>query len=30
MEDIKYEIIKDIGIVSISAKGWQKGINIIS
>ncbi|MEA4826778.1 MAG: PC4/YdbC family ssDNA-binding protein [Clostridium sp.] len=30
MAEIKYEIKKTIGIVSESAKGWSKELNIIS
>lgn len=30
MSDIKYEIIKTIGILSESAKGWTKELNLIS
>ncbi len=30
MADIKYEIIKNIGILSESSKGWKKEINLIS
>ncbi|MBQ7265209.1 MAG: YdbC family protein [Firmicutes bacterium] len=28
--DIKYEIIKEIGVISESAKGWKKEINLVS
>lgn len=28
--DIKYEIIKEIGVLSENAKGWRKEINLIS
>jgi hypothetical protein len=30
MAEIKYEIIKTIGILSSSAKGWTKELNLIS
>lgn len=30
MADIKYEIVKEIGILSENAKGWKKEINLIS
>jgi hypothetical protein len=30
MSEIKYEIIKKIGILSGSASGWQKELNLIS
>ncbi len=30
MPDIKYEIIKRIGILSTSASGWEKQLNLIS
>lgn len=30
MAEIKYEIIKTIGILSESEKGWKKEINLIS
>lgn len=30
MVDIKFEIIEKIGILSESAKGWKKEINLIS
>jgi Uncharacterized protein conserved in bacteria len=30
MADIKYEIIKEIGILSENAKGWRKELNLIS
>jgi len=30
MADIKYEIKKHIGVLSESAKGWKKEINLIS
>jgi len=30
MAEIKYEIIKTIGILSTSAKGWTKELNLIS
>jgi hypothetical protein len=30
MAEIKYEIIKIIGIISTSAKGWTKELNLIS
>lgn len=30
MADIKYEIIKEIGVLSENSKGWRKEINLIS
>lgn len=30
MTDIKYEIIKQIGVLSKSASGWAKELNLIS
>lgn len=30
MADIKYEIEKELGVVSESAKGWTKELNLIS
>lgn len=30
MSDIKYEIIKKIGVLSTSASGWAKELNLIS
>ena len=30
MPDIKYEITKHIGVLSESAKGWTKELNLIS
>jgi len=30
MADIKYEIIEEIGILSESAKGWKKELNLVS
>ena len=30
MAEIKYEIIKAIGVLSTSAKGWTKELNLIS
>jgi hypothetical protein len=30
MADIKFEIIKTIGVLSESAKGWKKELNLIS
>lgn len=30
MADIKYEIEKEVGVVSESAKGWTKELNIVS
>ncbi len=30
MSDIKYEIIKKIGVLSKSASGWSKQLNLIS
>lgn len=28
--DIKFEIIEEIGVLSVNAKGWKKEINVIS
>ena len=30
MADIKFEIIKKIGVLSKTSKGWAKGLNLIS
>lgn len=30
MSDIQYEIIKSIGVVSTSASGWSKELNLVS
>ena len=30
MADIKYEIVKHIGVLSENAKGWKKELNLIS
>ncbi len=30
MADIKYEIVKKIGVLSTSEKGWTKELNLIS
>jgi hypothetical protein len=30
MADIKYEIIKKIGVLSTSSKGWMKELNLIA
>ena len=30
MADIKYEIVKELGVISESAKGWTKELNLIS
>ena len=30
MSEIKYEIVKKIGVLSASASGWQKELNLIS
>lgn len=30
MADIKYNIIKEIGVLSENSKGWRKEINLIS
>ena len=30
MADFKYEIIKKIGVISTSAKGWEKQLNLVS
>lgn len=30
MSEIKYEIVKKIGVLSISASGWAKEVNLIS
>lgn len=29
MADIKYEIVKELGVLSESAKGWTKELNLI-
>lgn len=30
MADIKYDILKEFGVLSKSAKGWKKELNLIS
>ena len=30
MSDIKYEIVKKIGVLSKSASGWEKQLNLVS
>lgn len=30
MADFKYEIIKELGVLSENAKGWRKELNLIS
>ena len=30
MADIKFEIVKEIGVLSESAKGWTKELNLVS
>lgn len=30
MSDIKYEIVEELGVLSESAKGWQKELNLVS
>lgn len=30
MSDIKYEIVKSVGVLSTSAKGWTKEVNMVS
>lgn len=30
MADIKYDIVKEIGVLSENTKGWKKEINLIS
>jgi hypothetical protein len=30
MADIKYEIVKKIGVLSSSARGWAKELNLVS
>lgn len=30
MADIKFEITKNLGVLSISAKGWSKELNMVS
>ena len=30
MADFKYEIIEELGILSVNAKGWRKELNLIS
>ncbi len=30
MSDIKYEIIKEIGVISGSSRGWTKELNLVS
>lgn len=28
--EIKYDIVKEIGVISVNAKGWKKEFNLIS
>ena len=30
MADIKYTIVKEIGVLSVGSKGWRKELNLIS
>ena len=30
MADIKYDIVKEFGVLSENAKGWRKEVNLIS
>lgn len=30
MADIKFKIVKEIGVLSESAKGWRKELNVVS
>jgi len=30
MADIKYDVIKELGVLSEGSKGWQKEINLVS
>ncbi len=30
MADIKFEIVKEIGVLSESSKGWKKELNLVS
>ena len=30
MADLKYEIVKEIGVLSESARGWTKELNLVS
>ena len=30
MADIKFEIVKELGVLSESAKGWTKEVNLVS
>lgn len=30
MADIKYDIVKELGVISQSAKGWTKELNLVS
>ncbi len=30
MAEIKYEITQELGILSVSAKGWRKELNLVS
>lgn len=30
MSDIKYEIVKEIGVLAENSKGWRKELNLIS
>lgn len=30
MAEIKFEIHKNLGVLNVNSKGWQKGVNIVS
>ncbi len=30
MSEIKYDIVKEIGVLSVSSKGWRRELNVIS
>ncbi|MFS0562378.1 YdbC family protein [Terribacillus sp. 179-K 1B1 HS] len=30
MAELSYEIVKELGVISVSPKGWQKELNMIS
>lgn len=30
MAELSYEIVKELGVLSVSPKGWQKELNLIS
>ncbi|SDD33634.1 hypothetical protein SAMN05421663_10989 [Terribacillus halophilus] len=30
MAELSYEIVKELGVISVSPKGWQKELNLIS